>query len=51
MRSLWPWKRLPNGGAFMHAIMEPRTVEGSLLEGRYVTSNDDYFIFKSVETQ
>ena len=30
------WKRLPNGGAFMHTIMEPRTAEGTVLEGQGV---------------
>jgi carboxyl-terminal processing protease len=30
------WVRLPNGGAFMHTILEPRTADGTVLEGRGV---------------
>lgn len=30
------WKRLPNGGALMYTIFEPRTADGTLLEDRGV---------------
>lgn len=30
------WRRLPNGGALMHTILEPRTAKGTLLEARGV---------------
>jgi carboxyl-terminal processing protease len=40
------WKKLPNGGAFMHTIFEPRTADGTVLEDRGVVPDSQVALDK-----